>query len=214
MPGWPLVLGGRGGGGASLIPAQQVFGTVCPFVCLLVLFVCLFIDGCVVCGGGRGGQAGCSCTDFCLARPIHLTPLFLASLLPCPHPACPAPHPPPLHHCTPLLFPGRVNSHFPWQGQHRATPHLSTTVPPPLPRVSTGRLNRFVRKLSARLPGSGPATELGRLKYLAQVKARPPCFAAFMSGSRPVDQAFTRFLSNQMREVLGFQGVPLRLWYR
>ena len=47
-----------------------------------------------------------------------------------------------------------------------------------------------------------------------QVKARPPSFAAFVSGSRPVAEDAVRFLAAELREALGFQGVPVRIWFR
>lgn len=81
-------------------------------------------------------------------------------------------------------------------------------------RVSTGRLNRFVRKLAVRLTGTGTDNILNRLKYMTQIKARPPSFSAFLTGSEPASQSFTRFLANQIRDVLGFQGVPVRIWFR
>lgn len=47
-----------------------------------------------------------------------------------------------------------------------------------------------------------------------QVKARPPSFAAFLSGSQHVDDGFVRFLAAQLRESLGFEGVPVRIFFR
>ncbi|KAG2495740.1 hypothetical protein HYH03_006338 [Edaphochlamys debaryana] len=81
-------------------------------------------------------------------------------------------------------------------------------------RVTTARLNRFVRRLSLRMMGSGMEGAMARVKFIVQVKARPPTFTAFMAGSAPVDRAFSTFLAAQIRGVLGFEGVPLRLWFR
>uniref|UniRef100_A0A7S3R6I4 GTPase Der n=1 Tax=Dunaliella tertiolecta TaxID=3047 RepID=A0A7S3R6I4_DUNTE len=82
-------------------------------------------------------------------------------------------------------------------------------------RVSTGRLNRFLAKLRARVAGGGGiAREAARLKYLTQVKTRPPTFVAFVSGSQEVEDTFPQFLSNQLREALGMGGTPLRFWFR
>lgn len=47
-----------------------------------------------------------------------------------------------------------------------------------------------------------------------QVKSRPPTFVAFMTGSAPVDDTFSRFLSTQLREALDLGGTPLRFWFR
>lgn len=47
-----------------------------------------------------------------------------------------------------------------------------------------------------------------------QVKARPPTFVAFVSGSTPLSTATTRFLAAQIRKQFGFSGVPLRITVR
>lgn len=57
-------------------------------------------------------------------------------------------------------------------------------------------------------PPSPPATSL------LQVKARPPTFVAFVSGSTPLGAAGTRFLAAQIRKEFGFGGVPLRVTVR
>lgn len=47
-----------------------------------------------------------------------------------------------------------------------------------------------------------------------QVKARPPTFVAFVSGSTPLSTATNRFLAAQIRKQFGFSGVPLRITVR
>ncbi|GLC35718.1 hypothetical protein PLESTB_000487100 [Pleodorina starrii] len=84
-------------------------------------------------------------------------------------------------------------------------------------RVGTARLNALVAKLSARMAGGGGTeSSLARIRYLTQIKTRPPTFVAFLKGTRskPVSGAFSAFLAGQIREVLGFPGVPLRIWFR
>lgn len=51
--------------------------------------------------------------------------------------------------------------------------------------------------------------------YLSvQVKARPPSFAAFVTGSEEVSTNAARFLANFIRTSLGFEGLPIRIMYR
>lgn len=52
------------------------------------------------------------------------------------------------------------------------------------------------------------------LSSTLQVKARPPTFVAFVSGSTPLSTATTRFLAAQIRKQFGFSGVPLRITVR
>lgn len=47
-----------------------------------------------------------------------------------------------------------------------------------------------------------------------QVKARPPTFVAWASGSTPLPVATRRFLTAQIRAAFDFQGVPLRILVR
>ncbi|GIL43204.1 hypothetical protein Vafri_1009 [Volvox africanus] len=84
-------------------------------------------------------------------------------------------------------------------------------------RIGTARLNNFIAKLSARTAGGGGTeASLRRIRYVTQIKSRPPTFVAFLRGtaSRPVSGDFSSFLAHQIRDVLGFPGVPLRIWFR
>ncbi|GLI68888.1 hypothetical protein VaNZ11_013435 [Volvox africanus] len=84
-------------------------------------------------------------------------------------------------------------------------------------RIGTARLNNFIAKLSARTAGGGGTeASLRRIRYMTQIKSRPPTFVAFLRGtaSRPVSGDFSSFLAHQIRDVLGFPGVPLRIWFR
>lgn len=50
-----------------------------------------------------------------------------------------------------------------------------------------------------------------------QVKARPPSFVAFVSGSAsssPLEASFSRWLAQELRTTLSMHGVPLRIWIR
>ncbi len=53
-----------------------------------------------------------------------------------------------------------------------------------------------------------------RLRYVTQVMARPPTFAAFVSGAEELSESTTKFLLNSLRRKFGFPGVPLRLVVR
>jgi GTP-binding protein len=47
-----------------------------------------------------------------------------------------------------------------------------------------------------------------------QVKARPPTFVVWISGSTPLSVPSQRFLAGQIRRQFGFGGVPLRIVVR
>lgn len=77
-------------------------------------------------------------------------------------------------------------------------------------RVSTGKLNRWLETL---LDHHSPPIVSGRrikIRYVTQVKARPPTFTLFVN--KPVDLPidYVRFLTNGIREQFQISGVPIR----
>ncbi|KAG6622663.1 ribosome-associated GTPase EngA [Phytophthora cinnamomi] len=81
-------------------------------------------------------------------------------------------------------------------------------------RVTTGRLNRWLKAMARHHP---PPTVKGKtlnVKYATQVKSRPPTFAVFVSKPSDVPEAYQRFLLAQLREEFDMVGVPARLLLR
>lgn len=62
--------------------------------------------------------------------------------------------------------------------------------------------------------GQGSSNQIGRVRYLTQVKSRPPTFAVFVSGTTEYPENSKKFVSNSIRERYGFQGVPIRILVR
>jgi len=77
-------------------------------------------------------------------------------------------------------------------------------------RVSTGRLNRWLAYMTERHPPPLARGRRVRLRYVTQVKSRPPTFAAWVSQPTELPEAYTRYLVNGMREDFGLPGVPIR----
>uniref|UniRef100_H3G508 GTPase Der n=1 Tax=Phytophthora ramorum TaxID=164328 RepID=H3G508_PHYRM len=81
-------------------------------------------------------------------------------------------------------------------------------------RVTTGRLNRWLKAMARHHP---PPTVKGKtlnVKYATQVKSRPPTFAVFVSKPSDVPESYQRFLLTQLREEFDMVGVPARLLLR
>jgi len=81
-------------------------------------------------------------------------------------------------------------------------------------RISTSKLNRW---LEFQTQGHPPPAVSGRrikLKYMTQIKSRPPGF--IISSSRPeaLPESYTRYLMNGLRDDFGLTGVPIRISYR
>lgn len=81
-------------------------------------------------------------------------------------------------------------------------------------RITTSKLNRWVEELVSETSGGGPTQDLRRIKFISQIKTRPPTFIVFVSGSSDFRDATKRYLSNRIREEFGFEGVPVRLEIR
>lgn len=81
-------------------------------------------------------------------------------------------------------------------------------------RVSTGRLNRW---LAAVLSGHPPPAVSGRrlkLRYVTQVKTRPPGFVLSCSRPDAMPESYLRYLVNDLRATFDMPGVPIRMMLR
>lgn len=81
-------------------------------------------------------------------------------------------------------------------------------------RISTGKLNDVLAGATARVQ---PPTDKGkRLKiyYLTQASTRPPTFVFFVNNAELFHFSYQRYLENQIREVFGLDGTPVRFIIR
>ena len=82
-------------------------------------------------------------------------------------------------------------------------------------RVSTSVVNEVLKEaLSWRSPPSTRAGRQGRLYYGTQVAIKPPSFTLFVNDPKLFGDSYRRYLERQLREGLGFEGTPLRLFWR
>jgi GTP-binding protein len=81
-------------------------------------------------------------------------------------------------------------------------------------RFSTAQLNRWLEGATQRHapPQSGPHRV--RLKYVTQIKSRPPTLAFFVSNPKGVPDAYVRYLLNSFRETFRMPGVTIRIVWR
>ncbi|MDB5560765.1 MAG: engA, partial [Hyphomicrobiales bacterium] len=52
------------------------------------------------------------------------------------------------------------------------------------------------------------------LKYMTQVKARPPAFMISCTRPESLPESYVRYLTNGLREAFNMPGTPIRLWVR
>jgi GTPase len=81
-------------------------------------------------------------------------------------------------------------------------------------RVPTGELNRWFEDAVDANPPPAPKGQRIKLRYITQVKSRPPTFVVFGNRTDELPESYRRYLLNAMRRDLGMGAVPLRLDFR
>ena len=77
-------------------------------------------------------------------------------------------------------------------------------------RVSTGKLNRWLRGMEAQHPAPLVQGRQNRLRYMTQIKARPPTFALWVSRPDDYPDTHQRFMINGLRRDFGIPATPIR----
>ncbi len=81
-------------------------------------------------------------------------------------------------------------------------------------RITTGALNSILADATARVQ---PPTDKGRrlkIYYMTQASTKPPHFVIFCNDARLFHFSYQRYLENQIREVFGLKGTPVRITIR
>ncbi|MFT4001721.1 MAG: ribosome biogenesis GTPase Der [Rhizobium sp.] len=81
-------------------------------------------------------------------------------------------------------------------------------------RVSTARLNRWLETQQVQHPPPAVSGRRIKLKYMTQVKARPPAFMISCTRSDALPESYVRYLINGLREDFAMPGVPIRIHFR
>ena len=81
-------------------------------------------------------------------------------------------------------------------------------------RITTGALNSVLADATSRVQ---PPTDKGRrlkIYYMTQASTKPPHFVIFCNDARLFHFSYQRYLENQIREVFGLMGTPIRITIR
>jgi GTP-binding protein len=81
-------------------------------------------------------------------------------------------------------------------------------------RVTTGELNRWFERAVEQNPPPAPGGKRIKLRYITQVKSRPPSFVVFGTRVDQLPTSYQRYLLNSMRRELDLGPVPLRMTMR
>ena len=81
-------------------------------------------------------------------------------------------------------------------------------------RVTTGQLNRWFETAVEKNPPPAPGGKRIKLRYVTQIKTRPPSFVVFGTRVDQLPESYRRYLVNGLRAEMGFGAVPVRLTLR
>ncbi len=81
-------------------------------------------------------------------------------------------------------------------------------------RVPTARLNTWLGAMTEAHPPPAPGGRRIKLRYMTQVKTRPPGFVAMCSHPELLPESYKRYLVNGLREHFDMPGTPIRIMLR
>mgnify|MGYP001118017923 FL=1 len=81
-------------------------------------------------------------------------------------------------------------------------------------RVPTARLNQWLGAMTESHPPPAPGGRRIRLRYMTQVKTRPPAFIVKSTHTDQIPTSYQRYLINGLRTDFDMPGTPIRLFFR
>jgi len=81
-------------------------------------------------------------------------------------------------------------------------------------RISTAKLNRWLDVQQTQHPPPAVSGRRLKLKYMTQVKARPPGFMISCTRPDALPESYIRYLTNGLRNDFNLPGVPIRIHFR
>ena len=100
------------------------------------------------------------------------------------------------------------------RGVERLMPKVFETYDIWNKRVPTPKLNRWLREMETLHPPPLAKGRRIRLRFMTQIKKRPPTFVLSVSQPAELGDDYLRYLSNRLRDDFGLPGVPIRLAMR
>jgi GTP-binding protein len=81
-------------------------------------------------------------------------------------------------------------------------------------RITTSELNDVLGADIKALPPKSRSGKEIKIKYISQVKSKPPVFAFFCNEPKMIDDGYRRYLENKIRSHYAFVGVPVLLSFK
>jgi GTP-binding protein len=81
-------------------------------------------------------------------------------------------------------------------------------------RIPTAQLNRWLMGMTEAHPPPAPGGRRIKMRYMTQVKTRPPAFVVMSTHPEDVATSYERYLVNGLRNAFDLDGTPIRLMLR
>ena len=81
-------------------------------------------------------------------------------------------------------------------------------------RIATAQLNRWLMGMLEQHPPPAPQGKRIKMRYMTQVRTRPPAFVVMTSHPDKVPESYSRYLINGLRDDFDMPGTPIRLFLR
>ncbi|MEW6236477.1 MAG: ribosome biogenesis GTPase Der [Candidatus Omnitrophota bacterium] len=116
----------------------------------------------------------------------------------------------PFLHYAPIEFISALTK----QRIHRIFPHVARILENYSLRVPTAQLNELLEQILQRHPPPIHKGRAPRIYYWTQAGTAPPTFVAFTNDPKAIHFSYERYLVNRLYETFGFEGTPLRLYWK
>ncbi|MCS7086333.1 MAG: ribosome biogenesis GTPase Der [Bacteroidia bacterium] len=80
--------------------------------------------------------------------------------------------------------------------------------------IPTAQLNDELLEIVRQTPPPSVAGRIVRIKYVNQARGRTPTFVFFANHPQHVKENYRRFLENRIRQLYGFEGWPINVYFR
>ena len=81
-------------------------------------------------------------------------------------------------------------------------------------RIATNEVNELLGKDIAVFPPRSRSGKEIKIKFITQVRAKPPVFAFFCNEPKLIDDTYRRYLENKIRGHFTFSGVPVLITFK
>jgi len=100
------------------------------------------------------------------------------------------------------------------KGIHNMMPAVSEAYKLWNSRIPTAAFNRWLADSLEKHPAPSVAGRRIKIRYGAQIKARPPTFSLFCNRPDDLPDSYKRYLENELRKDFDLPGVPLRMFLK